>query len=251
MISKFRLSNVLGVAGLVAGLGFCAKPVAAQSFSSFIPVIEQSGLLVKLNGTDVTNLNVIGTNGIYQTGYETSGTPMVLKFTSAASGFLGVNVGDTLTVTRIGAVYLLDADGLTATTGNNTLYKQDGTTAQSFHWVNASAGGGVGYADDSNGFFSPSKNFLANSNSEGSGGNKSLFGNFGFTGISAGGTTNPTYLAFDLGGFVNGTGSFQTGHVLLTGLATTTNAVPEPGTYAMVAGMLVPGAAFLIRRRKA
>jgi len=87
MVNKFRLGSVLGVAGLIAGLGFCAKPASAQSFSSFISVTEQSGLLLKLNGVDVTNLNVIGTNGTYRTGYETSGTAMVLKFTADASGF--------------------------------------------------------------------------------------------------------------------------------------------------------------------
>jgi len=238
------------MAGLIAGIGVCAKPATAQSFSSFIPVLELSGLKLELNGSTVTNLNVIGTDGTYSTGYEASGTPMVLKFTAAASGFLGVNPGDTITVTRIGAVYLLDADGLTANLSGNTLYQQNSTTAEPFQWGNASAGGGAGYADDSSGFFSPGKNFLANSNGEGSGGNKALYGDFGFTGISAGGSANPTYLAFDLGGFVNGTGTFQTGHVLLAGLSAPTSVVPEPGMYAMVAGLLLPGAALLIRRRK-
>lgn len=239
-------------AGLLAAF---APPSAAQSFSAFLPVSVQSGLLLRFDDTVVTDLATVGGAGKYTTGYAASGTPIVLQFTASdGSGFGGVIAGDTLTVTRIGAFYLVDADGITANHTGSTVYKQDGTTPEGFSWVSQSTSGGgnagVGYADDSSGFFSDSKKFLADANSEGSGGDKPLFGDFNLANVSAGGTANPTGIGFDLGGFVNGQGRFVTGHVRLVDLGVPPSSVPEPGPLALVACASVPVIG-LVRRRRA
>jgi hypothetical protein len=232
--------------------GATLQPSYGQSFSSYAPVSVDSGLLFEINGTpiDTSTLSLVGVDGTYRVGFAATGAKIVVTFDTGVSGFGGVTAGDKLDITRIAVVDLIDEDGLTATRSGASLFDQSGA-ATSIAWVLHDPNGAVtGYADDSSGLFASSKSFLAWSDSEGTGGDKPRYGDFGFTGASSL-ATHPMLMGLDVGGTLEGdaTGAFRTGRIYLTHVPGGSH-TPEPGTLAMLSGLVVGSGTLVLRRKR-